>query len=313
MTEDIFGNKIIEKPIEVNIYADEIFAKKCPCYGHNWHYIGIIVEDLRNPLLSEIIRERFCNNFDASSLYFEKNNKQVHWSEIRTADVKNICKRWFEYILNTSMSSERFYFYILGLNDNFLNKEEFDADNDFNSKYNKFFRTTINYALKCFFGNKKIIIKNVYHEQGQQQHHKYFPWHSIYKLGDEPKFSFETKEIFFLQKDHKIDEKSNLIQLCDCLLGAVTSIIHGIEDSKSASYRRELLNLILPLVKRMIVEPYNKNSSYKHANRIMIRFFPKQKSDIGDPQRYMNQFYTNRRLKYEEDNNGQGSFEFKQI
>ncbi|GAB6283202.1 MAG: hypothetical protein STSR0008_19590 [Ignavibacterium sp.] len=307
---DLWGNDISEKPVEVNIYADEIVSKKCPYYDHHWHYIGIIVENLNKPLLPEIVRERFCNNFDTTSPYYEKNNKQIHWSEIRTADVKNICKRWFHYIINPSKSADSFYCYILGLNDSFLNKEEFDAENDFNSKYNKFFRTTINYALKCFFGNKKIIIKNVYHEQGQQQHHKYFPWHSIYVLQKEPNFTFETKEIEFLQKDHKIDVRSNIIQLCDCFMGAVTNIIHGFEKSKSSNCRVELLDILLPLVQRMIKEPKNKNSSYSHYNRIMISFFPKEKTDLGDPKRYMNQFYTIRKLKYKEDNSGQQSFPF---
>lgn len=306
MIEDLFGNKIIEKPIVVNIYADEIFAKKCPYTDYKWHYIGIIVEDINKPLLPEIIRERFCNNFDTSSPYFEKNNKQVHWSGIRTADVKNICKRWFVYILDPVKSSDKFYCYILGLNDSFLNKEEFDPENDFNSKYNKFFRTAINYALKCFFGNQKIIIKHIYHEQGQQQHHQYFPWHAIYKLqNEEQNFTFETTQIEFLQKDHKIDEKSNLIQLCDCFMGAVTNIIHGFDVSISANYRVELIDILIPLVQRMINKPNNKNSHYKHANRIMIRFFPKEKTDLNDPQRYINHFYTTRRLKYLEDKSGQ--------
>lgn len=307
---DLFGNEIKEKPVEVNIFADEIFAKKCPYTDNEWHYIGIIVEDINKPLLPEIIKERFCNNYDTSSPYYEKNNKQVHWSEIRTADVKNICKRWFEFILEPAKSGDKFFCYILGLNNSFLNKEEFDIENDFNSKYNKFFRTAIKYALKCFFGEQKIIIKNIYHEQGQQQHHEYFPWHSIYILGDEPNFTFETRQIDFLQKDHKLDEKSNVIQLCDCFIGAVTNIIHGFENSKSANNRIELLDLILPLVQRMIKEPQNKNSKYAHSNRIMIRFFPKEKSDLGDPNRFMNQFYTFRKLKYEEDKNGQESFGF---
>ncbi len=307
---DLWGNEIIENPVEVNIYADEIFAKKCPYTDNDWHYIGIVVEDISKPLLPEIIRERFCNNFDKSSPYYEKNNKQVHWSEIRTADVKNICKRWFEYILDPAKSVDRFYCYILGLNDSLLNKEEFDPENDFNSKYNKFFRTTVNYALKCFFGDKKTIIKHIYHEQGQQQHHQYFPWHSIAVLQNETNFTFNTKAIEFLPKDHKIDEKSNLIQLCDCFMGAVTNIIHGFEMSKSANYRIELLDLLFPLVKRMIRKSRNKNSSYSHYNRIMIRFFPKQKTDFGDPKRYMDQFYTIRKLKYEEDKSGQESFSF---
>lgn len=303
---DLWGNEIIEKPVEVNIYADEIIAKICPYTNHKWHYIGIIVEDVNNPILPDIIKERFCNNFDKSSPYFKKNNKQVHWADISSADEKNICKRWFEYISNPSKSDKKFYSNILGINDDLLNREEFDPNSDFNSKYNRFFRSSIKYALKCFFGNKKIIIKNIYHEQGQQQLHTYFPWHTIYKLSkEEPNFNFEFNQIQFLHKDHTVDDKSNIIQLCDCFLGAVTNIIHGFEESNRSKYRLDLLDMILPLVKRMTENPNNVNSSYKYAHRIMIRFFPKEKTDLNDHKRYINHFYTIRRLKYLEDKSGQ--------
>lgn len=255
--------------------------------------------------LPDILKYRFMNNFDIESEYFEKNNRKVHWAELSSADDKNICKRWFEYILNPALSGDKFFFNILGVNVSYLNIEEFDTGNKFNSIYNRFFRSSVKYSLKKIFGNKNIIIKNIYHEQGQQQEHPYFPWHAIYKLDkEEPNFSFETTEIVFLQKDHKIDEKSNLIQLCDCLLGAITSIIHGFEESSRVHYKKELLDMLLPLVDRMINNPNNKNSSYAHSNRIMISFFPKTKNNFEDLERKMNQFFTVRKLKYQEDKIG---------
>lgn len=60
-------------------------------------------------------------------------------------------------------------------------------------------------------------------------------------------------------------------------MGACTSIIHGINQSKSLKYRIELMDIILSLVQRMVKEPKNINSRYKYAYRIMIRFFPKKK------------------------------------
>ena len=308
---DLWGNELEKKPIEINVYADEIISKKCPYLNNNWHYIGIIVEDLKQPLLKDVLAARHCNNFDINSPFYKKNNRPVHWADISSADEKNICKRWFQYILNPSTSSKKFYGYILGINDNNLNKEEFDPENNFNSKYNRFFRSSIKYALKCFFGNNKILIKNIYHEQGQQQLHEYFPWHTIHTLQqEEHNFHFEKNEIEFLPKDLKLDERSNLIQLCDCFMGATTNIIHGFEISNRAKYRIELLDIIFPLVKRMIHEPNNKNSSYLHSNRIMIRFFPKERTDLGDSKRYMNQFYNVRKLKYQDDKLGQQSFSF---
>ncbi len=60
------------------------------------------------------------------------------------------------------------------------------------------------------------------------------------------------------------------------------------------------MNLIFPLVQRRIKEPENINSEYKYANRIMIKFFPKEKTTPDDVRRLQNQFYTESRLYYED-------------
>jgi len=221
--QDLFGNIHSEKPVRVNIYADEIFTKICLESNHEWFYIGLIVEDLSNPLLGDIIKTRFCNNFDESSEYYSKNNKIVHWSEIRSADTKNICKRWFEYILNPEKSLKTYYNYILGINNSRLFKEEFASKDAFGSKYNRFFRSAILYALKTFFSGKNIIVENIYHEEGPQKHNKYFPWHCIYKLKKRDTVNFKCNDITFLSKDHKKHKESNIVQLCDCILGVSTS------------------------------------------------------------------------------------------
>lgn len=305
--KDLFGNEYEDKPAEIRIFADEIQSKKCPYTNEDWFYIGIVVEDLSNPLLEDIISQRFRGNLNESSPYYEKNNRVIHWSEITDIDTKNICKRWFEYILSPD-SIQKFYVYILGINDSKLNKEEFSGKEQFNSKYNRFFRSAILYALKTFFPNKKIIVHNIYHEEGQQKYHKFFPWHSIYKIEkEEENITFNSNKIKFLPKDHRKDKKSNLIQLCDALMGACTSIIHGIRKSKTSKYREELMDIVLPLVERMINEPYNKSSRYQHSNRIMIRFFPKGKSAPDDIKRLQNQFYIKRSLYYEEQKSGQQS------
>lgn len=216
--KDLFGFDIPTPPqIEVNIYADESMNRKCPYTNDNWHYMCLIVERVDMPLLDDLINERYCNNLDQTSPYFAKNNKILHWTEIKNADEVNICKRWFQYIINPGKSGDKFYCYILGLNESFLSDDEFDKNQRFNSIYNRFFRSAIEYSLKCFWGNNEIVIKNIYHEQGQQQDHTYFRWHPIDKLQNkEDNFKFETNEIQFLGKDHKIDEKANILQLCDC-------------------------------------------------------------------------------------------------
>lgn len=306
---NFFRNKIVEDLIEVNIYADEIQSKECPYTKEQWFYIGVIVEDVKNSLLDDIIKIRFCDNFDKTSPYYEKNNRIIHWVDIDDADTKNICKRWFEYILDPEKSGKKFYAYILGINNSKLNKEEFGGF-DFNTRYNRFFRSAILYALKTFFPNKRIIVKNIFHEEGQQPCDEYFPWHCIYKIIEkEDNIDYECNKISFLPKDHKNDERSNNIQLCDAFMGACTSIINGIKKSKKSNYKENLMYLILPLVERMIEKPQNVNSRHKHANRIMIRFFPKEKTTPDDVERLQNQFYTKRKLYYLEKKSGQVRFD----
>lgn len=53
--KDFFGNELSDKSIHVNIYADEVVDKKCPYTNHSWNYIGLIVENVENSLLTDII------------------------------------------------------------------------------------------------------------------------------------------------------------------------------------------------------------------------------------------------------------------
>lgn len=304
--EDLFGNKIVDQPVRINIYADEIQGKTCPYTRNEWNYIGLIIEKIDNSFFEDILHERYKGNYDQSSPYYEKNNKTVHWCDIRIADTKNVCKRWFDYIMNPSKSGGKLFSYILGINNSHIVKEEFDQENEFNSIYNRFFRSGILYAIKTFFPNQRVIIENVFHEVGQQKDHEYFPWHSIYILNKEEKIDFKCDRIQFLPKDHKIDSRSNVIQLCDCILGVSTCLMHGVEDSNSSKYRNELLELYYPLLDKMMSEPGNSNSRYGHHRRLLIRFFPIKKTGIGESGRLSNQFYYKRKLFYMEQRSGQG-------
>jgi hypothetical protein len=307
--KDLYGNEIKPKKIELNLYADEVQEIECPYTGEKWIYIGLIAERIDKPLLDEIISRRYDDNFDVNSPYFEKNDRIIHWAEIQDADTKNIAKRWIEFILDPS-NADKFYGYVLGINLSKLNIEEFDNENLFNSIYNRFFRSAVSYLLKSSFPESFIIVKNIFHEEGQQKNHKYFPWHPILKIEEsEEKITFDCKEINFLPKSHREnkggDKRSNLIQLCDLFLGLCVGLLHGIGTSKRAKYREELAKLFLPLFQRMIKEPQNPKSSYNHKGRIMIRFFPKEKTKPDDLKRLGNLFYTERKIYYYEQTSGQ--------
>jgi hypothetical protein len=300
--KDLLGNRYQKQPVHINIYADEVQNRICPYTNNSWHYIGIILENTKYLLLPDILEKRFCGNPNKHSEYYSRNNRVVHWKKIKSVDTKNICKRWLEYILTPNLSRNTFYSCILGLNNSYLNREEFNTQDEFNSKYNRFFRSALLYAVKRFWGNRQIIVDNFYHEQGQQEHSDVFPWHVIYKLRKQDRVDFNCNEVTFLPKDHKEDERSNIIQLCDIVLGISTGIIHGFEESNQfVKYRKELVNLYLPLLKRLMNNPKNTNSHYEYYRRMMISFFPRERTTPDDVKRCTNQFYCNRALRYEED------------
>jgi len=305
---DLFKGYIDDQPVRINIYADEIQSKKCPYTNDDWFYIGIIVENMAHELLPEIIDIRYCGNNNRNSVYFQKNDRLIHWVDVTDIDSKNICHRWLEFILDPIRSQKSFHAYILGINNSKLNSIEFGNEQEFNRKYNRFFRSAVLYSLKCNFPNKNIIIENIYHEQGQQQFHEYFPWHCIHRIDQsENKVTCECDSVTFLPKSHRDCERSNIVQLCDLYLGISTTAIHGLEKSNTSKYKAGLIDMFLPLLKRMINNPSNVRSSYAHSNRIMIRFFPKENTDIDDIRRYTNQFYTARKIHYLEELSGQMS------
>jgi hypothetical protein len=89
----------------------------------------------------------------------------------------------------------------LGINNSKLNNEEFDTKDQFNSKYNRFFRSAVLYGIKTFFPQKKVIVENIYHEQGQQKEDDISPGIVYTKLGKRRKISFQCEKIEFLPKD----------------------------------------------------------------------------------------------------------------
>jgi len=323
LDKNIFSSRI-KKIKRVNIYADEVQNCKDSNTGDLWHYIGLIIEDLDFPLLPEIIKLRYCGLKDEKTPYFEKNNITLHWVDTRSIDEQNIYKRWLHYILNpdkktynqpscfeVSPSKKTFYSYVLGINSSKLNPSEFATKNKFCSEYNRFFRTAILGSLKYFFPKKKIIVNNIFHEVGSQEKHEYFPWYSIYKIDKEYRdILFLKNKIEFVGKDTNKNEKSNMLQLCDFILGLNVNVFHGLEKSNRSNYKKPLLDIYLPLCDRLINKPKNKNSSYKYCNRISVSFFPKEKKKVTDFRRYPNQFYKKRPLVYELDSSGQTKFNF---
>ena len=111
-----------------------------------------------------------------------------------------------------------------------------------------------------------------------QEHHKYFPWHSIFRLQLEAdKLYFIGNRIKFISSDHRKSDKdeihSHFIQFIDLVLGCFMNCLHV--NSKNAN-KLNLAKQAYPLVSRLIKAPYNPNSRYNYYRRQSIEFFPKE-------------------------------------
>jgi len=202
---------------------------------------------------------------------------------------------WFDAFRNLGYINDKFYFSVFGINLTNLNISEFGNGDNFNAIYNRFFRTNLASSLKKFFG-KGVVVENIYHEQGQQEHSEYFDWHTIFILNKDEHLNFRCTNIIFLPKSHKEDERSNMVQLTDVYLGIFKDLHLGLSEvvKKGKSFndfKKPLLEIIEPLFKRVVKNPSNINSSYNYAKRINVSLFPKNNSNKGDLNRVMNNFY----------------------
>lgn len=303
-------NRLFEQDkIRISVYADESMSRECSITNTSWDYMCLCFVSS-----AEIFNIINCLRFnkgvisvdfqvDCKNEFFKKNNHKIHFNEISSADQFHIAKRFLEWVIDLD-SMNHIKFLILGIDRTKIDSSKFGDAKVFENIYNRFFRTALNYGLKRFYNTEDIIIKNIFHETGGQKDHEYFPFHTIWKLKKE--FSFECREITFIEKDHIKEVHSNLTQLCDLILGVFTHIIH---NEKKDTYKDRLANIALPLVKRAIEESKNKNSSYKHYQRFACSFFPKNGiAKFEGKEVWGSEFYTERPLNYLVSQSSQLSF-----
>jgi hypothetical protein len=305
--KDLFGDEIkAEEAIHVNIYADEIWNVENIRTKEVWMYSIAIYERVDKPILSDLINTRYCKDKEGWEEKFTQNDTDIHWAELRgDLSKKFIIERWLEYIYNDCFSERKFYMSFAGINLTNLNRTEFDSNQNLNSIYNRFFRSMIQYSLKKFF-DKGVVVDNIFHEQGSQENHDLFDWHTIFKLDQDEHLNFNCRNIVFLPKSHRDNERSNLLQLCDVLAGILKDLHCGISKSKNSKNRETILNskYVQELfVKRVIRKPLNRNSSYGYSNRFNLSFFPKTSSKKDSLNRLMGNYYDLSKIELTFENN----------
>ena len=285
------GGSSFEKSIKLNIYADEIWEIKHPSTLETWIYTGAIYERIDKPILKDLVDLRYNTNKENSQLYHDKNETNIHWAELKgDHNKKCIVERW----LNNILSKDNFYFSLLGINTSNLHKDNFGDTQNLNSIYNRFFRSMLQYYIKSTFSN--ATVSHVFHEQGTQEKHLYFDWHTIKTLR-ESGIECEFDKIQFLPKSHRENRKSNMTQLCDVLLGIFKDYHCGIKESKNTVNRITLMNLgsvqtnfIYPLLN---LTPFKK---FPERKSISSSFFPKEKVHDIDRRDIKNLYYDSKTI-----------------
>ena len=214
-----------------------------------------------------------CPNKDnCKPIWHNINNTEIHFNQIRESRSSKsqieISKSWLNFFINKNLV----YVSILYIDLNKLDLSFFGNERINANIYNKFFRTIINYGLKCFFRSyEKINIKNIFYDKKRELERHYFFNNLNYDkiiYESEGNIQFEGK-IHFIDSDHKLESEykseSHLIQLIDIILGAVRQNVFFISKDR-------LKNKVTRIIRGKLNELKKEYWSLKYFK---ISFFPK--------------------------------------
>jgi hypothetical protein len=293
--------------VELEIYADEIITPR-DFNGTTKNWLGIgclfVPSSKKKSILSNLIDSRclFGENenwvWDYSSCSSSVNNGgkckeqwhrqnmcEIHHHELKSSRSSNsqkvIAKRWINFLLrNGKRNRGDIYFNILFIDLERLQISCFGTDKVHENIYNRFFRTAIDYGIKSFFSNKKVVIKKVFHDKGSMERHTYFPYSNLNKLDLSLPNNAEIadKEVMFVDSDHRnylmkkdcLVEASHMVQFIDLILGSVAQNIFYLSDD---SLKKEIATLIRPLVESLLRLPNGSNDYYQLLSETAHIFF----------------------------------------
>lgn len=283
---------------EFEVFADESKNSTNRLTGDTWHYAGLLA--VPTPQKKSLLT-RLDDARDGCD------------SELKSTDLDHLPKRraaenWVDIVLSDA-EHDSVYISLLGLNVTRLNSSSFGGQK-FNSIYNRFFRTNLLYACKCFSSSDRVVVHRLWHDEGQMRHHEYFPWHPIRELEQDPAIEFRERQVRFLPSDHRKDggrRESHLLQLIDLFTGLSRQLL---DDTSRKESIGQVARMLEPLLTRMMTAPHNPHSRYGHKDKYIISFFPSREldqSDLDDPlMRARSTMYKRRQLLYVERDSGQG-------
>ncbi|WP_157200320.1 hypothetical protein [Methanogenium cariaci] len=256
--------------VNLEIFSDEINPVVDQADGSKWMYIGVLfvpvekktelIEKLKN--LRCITNSKWHDNHEDCPIgckFHKKNNTEIHYTEVQRTNARlRIALNWIEFLKNDNSARELFYFNILGINLSELDLNRFGGNSDVELNiYNRFYRSVILSGLHYFFDKKQTVINNIYHDNGSQESHQFFPWHTIQKIELQSDLvTIRPKTVKFIDSDHRKsgDDESHLIQFIDIILGATYVCLHDpserIEKRKVGSAFKPVLTTLLDRVQK---------------------------------------------------------------
>lgn len=300
---NLFGDQPSKNvPIELSIYCDEIKKEK-NSKGENWSYMGMLLIPVnkKNDALNKLNLKRDEVGY-SNELHF-RNLSNFSYAKIYNRKTR-LAKEWIKILLEDA-SDKIFYFNILGIYTDNLCWDYFGTKkrDRSNNAYNRFFRSLLKSSLNYFFPKKKIIVANIFHdEESSLQYHKYFDWHSIFKLSSEiENIEFANEYIAFINSDHRKEvnypNDSHFIQLVDLILG---SFRQSFDNTCKKDGCKEVAQDFSRLLSKMIKAPTNPRSRYGYFRKYSFSFFPSQKLNskelLDERERRNSKFFNNRPL-----------------
>jgi len=250
---------------EIEIFFDEIEPEK----NCNYLIIGALFLNTKDKekIIKTIMDFRLNKNNEICNL----SNTEIHFNKIRKSRSshrqKEISKCWLNFFINDfRIMSAHLYVNMNKLDTSFFGNENVKAN-----IYNKFFRTIINYGLRCFFHSyDSIKINNIFYDKkGDLERHSFFNNFNFDKLKYGTKDNIELfGKIIFVDSDHKIEkdypDESHLIQLIDLVLGAIRQNIFYVSQDE---LKNELARILRPELNKLKKE-------YWCLKYLKVSFFP---------------------------------------
>ncbi|MDO8874283.1 MAG: hypothetical protein Q7V05_16385 [Methanoregula sp.] len=293
-------------PINLEIFSDEILKVTDTRDGSKWMYLGILFvqKEKKDQLLQQLNNLRCVNGHnwhpdpcvcESQCGYHDRNDTEIHYKELHHSDSRfRIAKNWISFVKDERYlkNDPPFYFNILGLNLTSMNLELFGEDSGRDlTIYNRFYRSAILGGLNYFFKGREIVIHDIFHDRGSQEHHRYFPWQVIHQIDlTNEKTTIIPSRIKFIDSDHRASRavESHFIQFIDILLGATYVGLHNPSEEMA---KKKIGFLFRPVLECLLDRRESDSGPWigtyyqsKYHRTCQVSFFPKRRIDLDNAQ-----------------------------